>query len=133
MKLKLTEINAAVDAAFNAAVAAPQRVAPQVLGENATLRTDVYTGPRGAGFAVAAMVDLGWRKLEIARQHGPEMHREQPAPTLEALVAECEAKRQERYRAEADPLFFKSQRGEATGAEWLAKVAQIRTEIPQPE
>jgi hypothetical protein len=30
------------------------------------------------------------------------------------------------YREEADPLFFKAQRGEATMEEWLAKVEEIK-------
>lgn len=34
--------------------------------------------------------------------------------------------RAEAYRNEADPLFFKAQRGEATMDEWLAKVAEIK-------
>lgn len=34
------------------------------------------------------------------------------------------------YRTEADPLFFMSQRGEATEAEWLAKVAEIKARFP---
>jgi len=33
--------------------------------------------------------------------------------------------------AEADPLFFKWQRGEATQEEWLAKVAEIRQLYPE--
>ena len=36
------------------------------------------------------------------------------------------------YRAESDPLFFMSQRGEATNDEWLAKVAEIKTRFPYP-
>ena len=35
------------------------------------------------------------------------------------------------YAAEADPLFFKAQRGEATMAEWQAKVAEIKTRYPK--
>ena len=34
------------------------------------------------------------------------------------------------FTTEADPLFFKSQRGEATEAEWLAKVEEIRSRYP---
>lgn len=34
------------------------------------------------------------------------------------------------YSVEADPLFFKSQRGEATHEEWLAKVTEIRARYP---
>ena len=37
------------------------------------------------------------------------------------------------YAAEADPLFFKSQRGEATTAEWEAKVAEIKARYPYPQ
>ena len=52
-----------------------------------------------------------------------------PTPTQ----AEQEAKRQAAYTAEADPLFFKWQAGEATEAEWLAKREEIRTRFPYPE
>ena len=41
-----------------------------------------------------------------------------------------EAARKRAYEAEADPLFFMVQRGEATNAEWLAKVAEIKTRFP---
>jgi len=34
------------------------------------------------------------------------------------------------YATEADPLFFKAQRGEATMDEWNAKVAEIRARYP---
>jgi hypothetical protein len=37
------------------------------------------------------------------------------------------------YAAEADPLFFKAQRGEATAEEWEAKVQEIRVRHPYPE
>lgn len=35
------------------------------------------------------------------------------------------------YITEADPLFFKTQRGEATMEEWQAKVAEIKTRFPK--
>lgn len=35
-------------------------------------------------------------------------------------------------QAEADPLFFKAQRGEATLEEWLAVVADIQARFPYP-
>lgn len=44
-----------------------------------------------------------------------------------------EAARKRAYEAEADPLFFMAQRGEATDAEWLARVAEIKTRFPYPE
>jgi hypothetical protein len=39
--------------------------------------------------------------------------------------------RQQAYIAEADPLFFKAQRGEATLTEWQAKVAEIKARYPK--
>jgi hypothetical protein len=53
-----------------------------------------------------------------------------PEPTLEEINARIEAKRQSAYTAEADPLFFKWQAGEATEAEWLAKREEIRARFP---
>ena len=47
--------------------------------------------------------------------------------------AEQEAARKLAYTAEADPLFFMSQRGEATTAEWEAKVAEIKARYPYSE
>ena len=35
------------------------------------------------------------------------------------------------YIAEADPLFFKAQRGEATVQEWQDKVAEIKARYPK--
>ena len=45
----------------------------------------------------------------------------------------AEASRRAAYEAEADPLFFMSQRGEATVEEWQAKVAEIKARYPYPE
>jgi hypothetical protein len=36
------------------------------------------------------------------------------------------------YTTEADPLFFKVQRGEADQADYDAKIAEIRTRYPYP-
>jgi hypothetical protein len=49
------------------------------------------------------------------------------------LKAQQEANRKLAYEAEADPLFFMSQRGEATVEEWQAKVAEIKARYPYPE
>jgi hypothetical protein len=45
---------------------------------------------------------------------------------------EAEANRRAAYTAEADPLFFMVQRGEATMEEWQAKVAEIKQRYPKP-
>lgn len=49
-------------------------------------------------------------------------------PTLE----QQQAARRAAYTSESDPIFFSSQRGEATNAEWLAKVAEIKARFPYP-
>lgn len=49
-------------------------------------------------------------------------------PTLE----QQSAARAEAYTKESDPLFFMSQRGEATVEEWQAKVAEIKARFPYP-
>ena len=59
--------------------------------------------------------------------------------TLEAQLlaeenaAELKQNRLTAFQAEADPPFFKAQRGEATTAEWEAKVAEIKDRYPYPE
>ena len=41
--------------------------------------------------------------------------------------------REAAYKTEADPLFFKAQRGEATIQEWQNKVAEIKARFPYQE
>ena len=48
----------------------------------------------------------------------------------EQAQAQAERNRSKAYATEADPLFFKAQRGEATMDEWNAKVAEIRARYP---
>jgi hypothetical protein len=43
----------------------------------------------------------------------------------------AESNRRNAYIAEADPLFFKAQRGEATMEEWEAKVTEIKNRYPK--
>jgi hypothetical protein len=45
---------------------------------------------------------------------------------LEQLSEQKDEQRRYAYQTEADPLFFKWQRGEATQEQWLAKVAEIK-------
>ena len=60
------------------------------------------------------------------------------APVIAALTAEQQTAQQKvnrasAYRNEADSLFFMSQRGEATTAEWEAKIAEIKARYPYPD
>ena len=51
----------------------------------------------------------------------------------EQALATAQRNRAAAYTTEADPLFFKAQRGEATIEEWQAKVAEIRSRYPYPQ
>lgn len=57
---------------------------------------------------------------------------ETAAPIVENLkaVVAVQQLRHAAYVAEADPLFFKWQRGESTQQEWLDKVEEIRGAFP---
>jgi len=54
-----------------------------------------------------------------------------PTKLAEKKAAEAEANRKAAYATEADPLFFRAQRGEATEQEWLDKVAEIKARYPK--
>lgn len=55
-----------------------------------------------------------------------------PPPAIVPTREEQEAARKAAYVAEADPLFFMSQRGETTMEEWTAKIAEIKARYPYP-
>lgn len=54
-----------------------------------------------------------------------------PAPPDQADVVDVDAQRAAAYRAEADPLYFKWQRGEATREDWLLSVAAVKERFPK--
>lgn len=59
-----------------------------------------------------------------------ELTAEELAQVQAQQKQQVEAQRAEAYRTESDPLFFKSQRGEADHQEWLDKVAEIKARYP---
>jgi hypothetical protein len=46
-------------------------------------------------------------------------------------IMKAELNRKEAYIKEADPLFFKAQRGEATLQEWQHKITEIKARFPK--
>jgi hypothetical protein len=52
---------------------------------------------------------------------------------LDQQVENLKAARAQAYTQEADPLFFKWQRGEVNKSEWFDKVQEIRDRFPYPE
>ena len=51
---------------------------------------------------------------------------------LKSEQLQAEKQRAAAYSAEADPLFFKAQRGEVSMDDWTAKVEEIRQRYPYP-
>lgn len=64
------------------------------------------------------------------------VERDMTQPELDDLNAfrksENDFARALRYSSEADPIFFKAQRGETTEQAWLDKIAEIRSDLPDP-
>lgn len=56
-----------------------------------------------------------------------------PIKAAQQRNEQAEANRKAAYIAEADPLFFKAQRGEATVQEWQDKVAEIKARYPKEQ
>ena len=76
-----------------------------------------------------------WVARTVAKPVEPtedEMAAAAEAAYRQALADRDRAVR-EALAAEADPLFFRWQREEATREEWLAAVAAIRARFPKPE
>jgi hypothetical protein len=55
------------------------------------------------------------------------------AEAAEQALEAARSSRARAYQEEADPLFFKAQRGEAELADWEAKVIEIRERFPYPQ
>jgi hypothetical protein len=90
--------------------------------------------PVGAWFAlpngdVVSPAYAGWSNGEYELVEAPPAPPVEPVPPTKAQQAD---NRRAAYVIEADPLFFMSQRGEATTAEWQAKVAEIKARYPYP-
>jgi hypothetical protein len=67
------------------------------------------------------MIDL--TKLKTAEQKAAE--------AAQQKLEQAEASRKAAYTAEADPLFFKAQRGEVEQQVWLDKIAEIKQRFPK--
>jgi len=68
------------------------------------------------------LIDGVWTQAWIVADATPE--------EMAARNEQIRQQRREAYEDEADPLFFKAQRGESTMEEWLAKVEEIKQRYP---
>lgn len=75
---------------------------------------------------------LDW-KSETPKPTQAELDALWPQTQLHAQNKFIDQQRLQAYEQEADPLFFKAQRGEATQEDWLAKIAEIKARFPRPE
>jgi hypothetical protein len=75
--------------------------------------------------------ELEWHDTEQTQPTDAEIDAEVARLTALEPTRIAEANRHAAYIAEADPLFFKAQRGEATVQEWQDKVAEIKARYPK--
>lgn len=103
------------------------------IADASPLEPGVYLIPGGCVDAPAPVIPEGQRaKWDGAWVfEGIPQPEVEPEPTPLTPAEEVEANRRAAYIAEADPLFFKAQRGEATVQEWQDKVAEIKTRYPK--
>jgi hypothetical protein len=95
--MNLEPLNQAIEAAYQAALANPQRVLPQTIAPNVTLQTDTYVAPTGNGFRVVCRIKVPEANFTATRvrNHGPDTASKQewPAEGIEAAakahVARC--------------------------------------------
>lgn len=70
-------------------------------------------------------------KIVTADSNGYPVLKNPTQPSSNEISAAVTAARSAAYIVESDPLFFKSQRGEATVQQWLDKVEEIKKRYPE--
>jgi hypothetical protein len=70
-------------------------------------------------------------KVISADGNGRPVLQDKAPPTPEQIEAQIDAARRAAYITEADPLFFKAQRGEVEQQVWLDKIAEIKARFPK--
>ena len=75
--------------------------------------------------------DLEWLDANQTQPSDAEIEAEVARLTALEPARIATENRRAAYITEADPLFFKAQRGEATMEEWQAKVQEIKARFPK--
>lgn len=73
------------------------------------------------------------RPSPVPVEQTPEELAARARADLEAALADRDRAVREALAEEADPLFFRWQRGEGTEEDWLATVAAVKERFPKPE
>jgi hypothetical protein len=96
-----------------------------------TTKTNALVSLRPGAEWVLRGDELEWLDANQTQPSDAEIEAEVARLTaLEPALIATENRRAA-YITEADPLFFKAQRGEATIEEWQAKVAEIKARYPK--
>ena len=74
--------------------------------------------------------ELEWLDSSQSCPSEDEIEKEIEKIKLEEPIEEARESRRIAYVLEADPLFFKAQRGEATIEEWQEKIEEIKQRYP---
>lgn len=107
------------------------------VADESPLEPGVFLIPAGAVEAPVPVVPVG----KLAKWNGTWVFEDPPQPEIEVepdpvpltpdeLRRQVKDQRRSAYAQESDPLFFKSQRGEATVEEWQAKIVEIKERFP---
>jgi len=112
----------------------PQVSFPKNIPDDTLAEYDVYPvtpSEQPEHTATEVVEDAGY--LQLADGTWKQAWRVRPMneQELEQLKQQQDEQRRYAYGQEADPLFFKWQRGESTEQAWLDKVIEIKTRYPQ--
>lgn len=77
--------------------------------------------------------DIVWLDDKIKKPTQDEVNAAWPSIERDYILKEARRHREDAYRKEADPLFFKYQAGEIPREDWEVKRAEIRDRYPYPE
>jgi hypothetical protein len=118
----------------NPSISFPAQMSPDLLAEWGVFRVQSAPLPEydpfkermeeGAPVFSSGTWVRAWEKVQLSEQEA--------AQYLEAHQETVRRQRLSAYRDEADPLYFKWQRGEATQYDWLNKIAEIKERFPMP-
>lgn len=76
--MNLTDLNIAIENAYQNALTNFERVLPYTIAENVTLQTDIYSSPAGDGFRIKCIINFPGINFSIVRvrNHGPDIDSE---------------------------------------------------------
>jgi hypothetical protein len=112
----------------------PQVSFPQEIPEDTLAEYSVYpvTPTEPPSHSETEVVeDAGYLQLEDGTWEQAWLVRPMTEQELQELAQQKDEQRKQAYQNEADPLFFKWQRGESTQEAWLAKVEEIKARYPK--